>query len=99
MGGADRQGLPERDQVRAGPQFRAGRCGRGRPGDQLRGDGNNTAELLAAFDEAKATKGKPSCIIARTYMGNGVSFMQDKYEWHGKPPSEDQAKVALEELG
>ena len=62
-------------------------------------DGNNTAELLAAFDEAKATKGKPSCIIARTYMGNGVSFMQDKYEWHGKPPSEDQAKVALEELG
>ncbi|MCC7438153.1 MAG: transketolase [Armatimonadetes bacterium] len=62
-------------------------------------DGNNTAELLAAFDEAKATKGKPTCIIARTYMGNGVSFMQDKYEWHGKPPSEDQAKVALEELG
>ena len=62
-------------------------------------DGNSTAELLAAFDEAKTIKGKPTCIIARTYMGNGVSFMQDKYEWHGKPPSEDQAKVALEELG
>ncbi|KXK57589.1 MAG: Transketolase [Chlorobi bacterium OLB7] len=61
-------------------------------------DGNNTAELLAAFDEAKTIKGKPTCIIARTYMGNGVSFMQDKFEWHGKPPSEDQAKVALEEL-
>lgn len=62
-------------------------------------DGHSTAALLAAFDEAKATKGKPTCIIARTYMGNGVSFMQDKYEWHGKPPSDDQAKVALEELG
>jgi transketolase len=62
-------------------------------------DGHSTAALLAAFDEAKATTGKPTCIIARTYMGAGVSFMQDKYEWHGKPPSADQAKQALEELG
>lgn len=61
-------------------------------------DGHNHAALVAAFDEAKATKGKPACIIAKTFMGAGVSFMQDKYEWHGKPPSSDQAKQALEEL-
>lgn len=62
-------------------------------------DGHNHAALLAAFDEAKATKGRPTCIIAKTYMGAGVSFMQDNYEWHGKPPSVDQAKQALDELG
>ncbi len=61
-------------------------------------DGHDITALLAAFDEAKATTGKPSCIIAKTYMGAGVSFMQDRYEWHGKPPSVDQAKVALDEL-
>ena len=62
-------------------------------------DGHSIPSLLAAFDEAKATTGRPTCIIAKTYMGAGVSFMQDKYEWHGKPPSTDQAKQALEELG
>ncbi len=61
-------------------------------------DGHDVAALLAAFDEAKATTGKPTCIIAKTYMGAGVSFMQDRYEWHGKPPSAEQAKTALEEL-
>ncbi|MEO5931050.1 MAG: transketolase [Candidatus Kapaibacterium sp.] len=61
-------------------------------------NGHDHAALLAAFDEAKDTRGKPTCIIARTYMGAGVSFMQDKYEWHGKPPSADQAKQALDEL-
>ncbi|MDB5036006.1 MAG: Transketolase [Chlorobi bacterium] len=61
-------------------------------------NGHDHAALLAAFDEAKDTRGRPTCIIARTYMGAGVSFMQDKYEWHGKPPSADQAKQALDEL-
>ncbi len=61
-------------------------------------DGHDHAALLAAFDEAKSVTGKPTCIVARTYMGAGVSFMQDKYEWHGKPPSVEQARQALEEL-
>ena len=61
-------------------------------------DGHDHGALLAAFDEFKQTKGKPTCIIAKTYMGAGVSFMQDKYEWHGKPPSPDQATQALSEL-
>ncbi len=61
-------------------------------------DGHDHGALLAAFDEAKSTTGKPTCIIARTYMGHGVSFMEDRYEWHGKPPSPDQAVQALSEL-
>ena len=61
-------------------------------------DGHNHGELLEAFEHAKQVSGKPQCIIARTYMGAGVSFMQDRYEWHGKPPSAEQARQALEEL-
>ncbi|HVZ38326.1 MAG TPA: transketolase [Candidatus Kapabacteria bacterium] len=61
-------------------------------------NGHNHAELLAAFDEFKTVTGKPTCIIAKTFMGHGVSFMEDRYEWHGKPPSPDQAEEALKEL-
>ncbi len=62
-------------------------------------DGHDHAALLDAFDEAKSVKGKPTCIIAKTYMGQGVSFMADDYTWHGKPPSREQAEQALGELG
>ncbi|MCE2504542.1 MAG: transketolase [Chlorobi bacterium] len=62
-------------------------------------DGHDHAALLAAFDEAKSVKGKPTCIIAKTYMGQGVSFMEDDYTWHGKPPNDEQAEQALKELG
>jgi transketolase len=62
-------------------------------------DGHNMVAILAAFDEARATKGKPSVILARTRMGEGVSFMVDDYTWHGKPPKMDEAEHALAELG
>lgn len=66
-------------------------------------DGHNFTELVSAFDKfienQKNNTGMPTAIIARTYMGHGVSFMNDKFEWHGKPPSWEQAKSALEELG
>ena len=61
-------------------------------------DGHDPAKLLEAFDEAKQTTGKPTCIIAQTYMGRGVSFMEDDYTWHGKPPTEEQAVTALADL-
>ncbi|MES2767060.1 MAG: transketolase [Bacteroidota bacterium] len=65
-------------------------------------DGHNFKEIMAAFDKfiknnEKGT-GVPTAIIAKTYMGNGVSFMSDKFEWHGKPPSPEQAQIALAEL-
>lgn len=65
-------------------------------------DGHDFADLQRGFDHFIANNtsgsGKPTCIIARTYMGHGVSFMNDKFEWHGKPPSHEQAITALEEL-
>ena len=61
-------------------------------------NGHDLGELMAAFDEAKETKGKPTCIIAQTYMGRGVSFMEDDYKWHGAPPNPEQAETALTDL-
>jgi transketolase len=62
-------------------------------------DGHDIPALLGAFDQARATRGKPSVILARTVMGKGVSFMEDDYKWHGIPPSHEQADQALREMG
>ena len=62
-------------------------------------NGNKISELIKAFDKAKTVKGKPTAIVAITTKGKGVSFMENKAEWHGKAPSEEQYKIALEELG
>jgi transketolase len=61
-------------------------------------DGHNIEQFLQTVKQAQALKGKPSVIIARTFMGKGVSFMQDDYKWHGVPPNDDQGKQALSEL-
>lgn len=61
-------------------------------------DGHNMQEIVAAFDEAKAIFEKPTMIIAHTIPGKGVSFMENKYEWHGKPPNQEEAELALKEL-
>ena len=55
-------------------------------------------ELEAAFAEAKTVKGKPTVIIANSVKGKGVSYMENKCEWHGQAPKEDLYKVAREEL-
>ena len=62
-------------------------------------DGHNFDEIFAAFDKARTYKGKPTAIIARTHKGRGVSFMEDNPGWHGKAPSEEEARMAVEELG
>ena len=61
-------------------------------------DGHNIQEIIDAFDVAKNVKGKPTCIIAKTIKGKGVSFMENKAEWHGKAPTEEQYNLAIEEL-
>ncbi|MBX7156074.1 MAG: transketolase [Candidatus Kapaibacterium sp.] len=70
--------------------------------DVIECNGHSYTELMNAFDRFMANQqngtGKPTAIIAKTYMGHGVSFMNDKFEWHGKPPSWEQAAVALQEL-
>ena len=55
-------------------------------------------QLIDSFETAKLTKGKPTAIVAITTKGKGVSFMEDKAEWHGKAPSEEQYNQAIEEL-
>lgn len=59
-------------------------------------DGHDHAALWAAFTAAPS--GKPRCVIARTIKGKGVSFMEDRVEWHHKVPTPEQVEQALAEL-
>jgi transketolase len=61
-------------------------------------DGHNISEVIEACDKAKAIYSKPVMIIAHTIPGKGVSFMERKFEWHGKPPKKEEAERALKEL-
>ena len=61
-------------------------------------DGHNFEEIIDAFGEAKAIFEKPTVIISHNIPGKGVDFMENKFEWHGKPPNPEEAKLALQEL-
>ena len=61
-------------------------------------DGHDFDALDAAFKEAKATKGQPTAIIAKTIKGKNVSFMENQVSWHGVAPNEEQYAQAMQEL-
>jgi transketolase len=61
-------------------------------------DGHNMEQIIDAANLAKAIYEKPVMIIAHTIPGKGVDFMEFDYRWHGKPPTAEEAKVALKEL-
>ena len=61
-------------------------------------DGHDIGEVLAAYRTARATKGVPTVILARTLKGKGVSFTEGLPNWHGKPLSKDQMQQAFAEL-
>lgn len=61
-------------------------------------DGHNPEQFVDAVAEAHAIHEMPTLIIAHTIPGYGVSFMENKFEWHGKPPKPDEARAALKEL-
>lgn len=61
-------------------------------------NGNSMEEIVRAFDKAKHHRSHPLVIVANTTPGKGVSFMENKYEWHGKTPNNDEAEKALFEL-
>lgn len=61
-------------------------------------DGHNIEEIIRALKEAKDTHNTPTVIIAHTIPGKGVSFMENKFEWHGKAPSKEEAAKAIKEL-
>jgi transketolase len=61
-------------------------------------DGHDYGELLRVFGSVPAEPGKPTCVIANTIKGHGVSFMENKPEWHHGVPSDAQLAAAIEEL-
>ncbi len=67
--------------------------------EALRVDGHDMQQLVAAFDKARATVGKPTVILADTVKGKGVSFMENQPGWHGKAPNREELAAALKDLG
>jgi len=61
-------------------------------------DGHDFEQIAAAFDAAKACKGKPTAIIATTTKGKGVSFMENQASWHGTAPNAEQYAQAVAEI-
>lgn len=61
-------------------------------------DGHDMADILAALEKARNSKGKPTVILAATVKGKGVSFMENQAGWHGKAPNDEQFAVAKAEL-
>jgi transketolase len=62
-------------------------------------DGHDLEQVFQAFDTAKATKGSPTMIVSHTTKGKGVSFMEDKAEFHGRALNEAEMRKAMQELG
>ena len=61
-------------------------------------DGHDLQQILDAYKEARATRGRPTVILARTLKGKGVSLTEGQPNWHGKPLSKEQMEKAIEEL-
>jgi transketolase len=61
-------------------------------------DGHDVAQIRKALDEAEATHGGPTFIVAHTVKGKGVSFMENNVEWHGKAPRPAEAIQAIREI-
>ena len=61
-------------------------------------NGHDFDEIEAAFETAKATKGKPTAIVMKTTKGKNVSFMENKAGWHGKAPNDAEHAQAIGEL-
>lgn len=61
-------------------------------------DGHDFRQIAAAVAAAKAEKGRPTMIVAKTVKGKGVSYMENQAGWHGSAPNEEQVAAALTEL-
>lgn len=61
-------------------------------------DGHEISEIKKAFKQAREYDKGPTCIVAKTIKGKGVSFMENKAEWHGKAPNQEEYEQALKEL-
>ena len=61
-------------------------------------DAHDFDAIRAAFAEARATKGMPTCIVMHSLKGKGVSFMENSCDWHGKAPNDEEYAVAMADL-
>ena len=62
-------------------------------------DGHDIAAILAAFEEAARTKGRPTVLLAKTFKGRGISFIENHPDWHGKPLKKgEETQKAVDEL-
>ena len=61
-------------------------------------DGHDFNQIADAFAKARATKGMPTAIIAKTTKGKGVSFMENQAGWHGKAPNDEEFAIAMQDL-
>lgn len=61
-------------------------------------DGHNIESIIDACHQAQSTQEQPTAIICNTISGKDVGFMENLPEWHGKPPNEQEAKIAIKEL-
>ncbi|MFH1779716.1 MAG: transketolase [Candidatus Micrarchaeota archaeon] len=64
----------------------------------LEANGHDFYEIITAMEKANAMKEKPTAILMNTIPGKGVSFMENDFKWHGKPPNAKEAEKALIEL-
>lgn len=61
-------------------------------------NGHDFDQILSAYQQAAATKGQPTVILAKTIKGKGISFMENDAGWHGKAPNDQQLEQAVSEL-
>ena len=62
-------------------------------------DGHDLDQIEGAVENAKAAKGQPTAVLAKTVKGKGVSYMENAVDWHGKAPNDEEYAVAMKELG
>lgn len=61
-------------------------------------DGHNVEQIADALSTGTTIQGQPKCVVANTFKGKGISFMQDRVEWHHKVPDATQFEQARQEL-
>ena len=61
-------------------------------------DGHDPRAILSALESVPFEQKRPSCVIAHTVKGKGVSFMEDRLLWHYRPPSDEEFEKAMAEL-
>jgi transketolase len=61
-------------------------------------DGHDIGELVRVFDRLPLERGRPTCVIARTFKGRGISFIEDRVDWHHRVPTDAEMAAALLEL-